>query len=348
MAEDKHAIVHSFMEITGEANEETAMNILASCDYAMDSAIDLYFSGAFNSMDMNPGSSNSSGSKKPQGQSGSGKGKKKSKISTFVFEVLDDSNKIYKIVEEDAFGQYPFMYIIDCAKKVIVIDTGCGGGPISSSGIELESITTISSTIPVNDNETNDLFEYICFKLGERGSSSVRTKGFLVICTHSHFDHIGGNFRFIGSNKKLLGFCMGSKNPTYSMNFEVSSLCCSHGTHIKPFTVNYWLDEGDVIDLDSDDAGIIKKQQSSSAAASAIAPANTLAVLYTPGHTLDSISLLHSNTKRLFCGDLLYPYTAVSVASLGSNTSDFLATLKRLLADSESGKINILSVSACN
>jgi hypothetical protein len=36
------------------------------------------------------------------------------------------SERTFKVVENDPFGQYPFMYVIIGADKCILIDTGCG------------------------------------------------------------------------------------------------------------------------------------------------------------------------------------------------------------------------------
>lgn len=38
--------------------------------------------------------------------------------------------RTWKIVEDDPYGQYPFMYLIRGKDKVVVIDTGCGVGDV--------------------------------------------------------------------------------------------------------------------------------------------------------------------------------------------------------------------------
>ena len=40
------------------------------------------------------------------------------------------SARVWKIVEADRFGQYPFVYVVMGADKCAVIDTGCGGGDL--------------------------------------------------------------------------------------------------------------------------------------------------------------------------------------------------------------------------
>jgi glyoxylase-like metal-dependent hydrolase (beta-lactamase superfamily II) len=59
---------------------------------------------------------------------------------------------------------------------------------------------------------------------------------------------------------------------------------------VRDFKVTRWLHDGDVIHLDDEDKGN---------------PSKVLQVLFTPGHTLDSISLFHYGERRLFLADLL-------------------------------------------
>ena len=79
------------------------------------------------------------------------------------------SERVWKIVEDDPYGQYPFIYVIQGVDKVILIDTGCGG---NRGGVNLKNF--ISSRI------------------------NHQQLPFLVVCTHVHFDHVGGNHLFSG------------------------------------------------------------------------------------------------------------------------------------------------------
>ena len=44
----------------------------------------------------------------------------------FTLERL--SSRVWKIVEADPYGQFPFIYVVLGGDKCILIDTGCGGG----------------------------------------------------------------------------------------------------------------------------------------------------------------------------------------------------------------------------
>jgi glyoxylase-like metal-dependent hydrolase (beta-lactamase superfamily II) len=101
-----------------------------------------------------------------------------------------------------------------------------------------------------------------------------------------HFDHVGGNHQF---TENCLGICMGGRDPTFSSNLDINSLCLAHNCRVRHFTVSRWLQDGDLIYLD--DAN--KSRELS------------LEVLHTPGHTSDSIALYSRRDHRLFIGDTL-------------------------------------------
>ena len=66
------------------------------------------------------------------------------------------SNFVFKIVENDVFKQYPFAYVINLPKQIVIIDSTCGLGQFRSF------------------IETH--FE-------------TKNKRILLIATHCHFDH---------------------------------------------------------------------------------------------------------------------------------------------------------------
>lgn len=134
---------------------------------------------------------------------------------------------------------------------------------------------------------------------------------YVVVCTHNHFDHVGGAAGFAGSE-----ICMGKRNPTYSKNLEVTSLAAGVGARVAPFDVTRWLDDGDELWLDDSNR----------------TPFNRITVHYTPGHALDHIAVLFEREMRLFVGDTLYPFTAIDLANMGSNVSDYRATLQKIAA----------------
>jgi len=88
-----------------------------------------------------------------------------------------------------------------------------------------------------------------------------------------------------------------------------------NGAKVRNFAVTRWLNEGDLIYLDDSE----KSKE------------NSLEVIFTPGHTPDSIALYAHWEKRLFVGDTLYPYTVIHLDCLGSSVSDFKASIQKLI-----------------
>merc|ERR1712060_602221 len=82
---------------------------------------------------------------------------------------------------------------------------------------------------------------------------------------------------------------------------------------IDRFCVTSWLEEGQRIYLNEE----------------APSSAESLEVLYTPGHTPDSISLYLPAENRLFTGDLIYP-GSIYLFLPGSRLEEFEASLASL------------------
>eukprot|EP00026_Physarum_polycephalum_P010577 Phypoly_transcript_10743.p1 GENE.Phypoly_transcript_10743~~Phypoly_transcript_10743.p1 ORF type:complete len:425 (-),score=70.88 Phypoly_transcript_10743:10-1224(-) len=192
------------------------------------------------------------------------------------------SARTFLVVEQDRFGQFPFMYVILGDDKCILIDSGCGSG---------------------------DYRDFVSTRINKTRLP------YLVISTHVHFDHIGSNHRFCGANKEgCIDVCMGCENKTFSQNLDINSLAMAHSHQVKPFTVSRWLNEGELIYLN--DAQPSKDL--------------SLEVIFVPGHTPDSIALYAHWEKRLFVGDIIYPFTTIHVDGIGSNVADYLNSLKKI------------------
>lgn len=171
------------------------------------------------------------------------------------YEVIEHKNYLYVIrerldeIDPRYYTKFTNMYLIIGDKKALLIDTGSGLFPLK----------------PIVQN-------------------IIRNKQLIVLNTHSHFDHRGGNEEFdeVYIHEKEL------KNA--SMVFDVSILKDSPKSIVKllnnkdfkyqPAKVLHAINDGDIIDL----GGI------------------TIKVIHTPGHSIGSISLL-SNKNELFTGD---------------------------------------------
>ena len=167
------------------------------------------------------------------------------------------------------------------------------------------------------------------------------------ICTHVHFDHVGGAHSF-GPDAQIM---MGGAAQAFTKNYELTSLGAAHSCPVQPFKISHWLGHGDRVPLatpvadamgfhsderTSDDMAISTTPPSGAANATA---ASELQVLHIPGHTPDHIALWWEDKALLFVGDHIYPWTAVDISCLGHSLPDFIASTELLLYEAPFSKL---------
>ena len=174
------------------------------------------------------------------------------------FEVYRIVPGVYAIYEPHQFEEV-ISYLILGEKRALLLDTGLGVGDI---GKVVHGLTALPIT---------------------------------VLNTHTHFDHVGGNFEFTDilaedtpytrTNEK------GQSNKYSRDALEPERICGSlppgvqpGAFSIQPWTVSQRIHDGEKIDLGG----------------------RELEVLFTPGHTPDSLSLLDRKNGLLFTGDTFY------------------------------------------
>ncbi len=155
-----------------------------------------------------------------------------------------------------------------------------------------EKVALIDTGVGLN----NKIKDKIQEKLGDRAVD-------IIINTHAHIDHVGGNDFFRESEvycHELESEEMKSGRFYGTLQFVGSG---------SPRKVDHFIKEGDKIDL-----GEIK-----------------LEVVLTPGHSPGSICLYEKNKKSLFSGDTLFPDGNVGRTDLiGGSMSDLVSSLKKL------------------
>jgi len=180
------------------------------------------------------------------------------------FEVYRVAPGVFAIYEPHQFEE-TISFLILGKKRAIMFDTGLGIADIKQVALSLTSLPIV------------------------------------VINSHTHNDHVGGNWEFGGANEDEDIYAMdtaftrtNAKGSTVDAQAELAagSICGelpagfdakSYAT--RPFHITRWIHDGEKIDLGG----------------------RVLEVISTPGHTPDAICLLDRKNGLLFTGDTFYP-----------------------------------------
>lgn len=183
---------------------------------------------------------------------------KKHETSNDWFEVYEVEPDIWAIYEPFQW-QEVISYLIVGSESAVLFDTGNGIGNIRS----------------VVDQLTD--------------------KPVRVLNSHSHFDHIGGNYQFDEILSIATRFSLsridGIRSDALTMEVSPEALCkelpegvTQQNHQIKPFSISQKIGDGDVLDIGG----------------------RKLEVLHVPGHTDDAIALLDRDAGFLWSGDNFY------------------------------------------
>jgi glyoxylase-like metal-dependent hydrolase (beta-lactamase superfamily II) len=184
---------------------------------------------------------------------------KKLAVSDGWFDVYQLPGNVYAFYEPRQ-EQQVLSYLIVGRRRALLFDSGLGIGKLGAIVHQLTSLPVV------------------------------------VLNSHTHFDHVGGNFEFATIYAVDSAFtrsnAQGHPNHYMLQNAGPSGACPPLPAGfdfakytIKPFRIGHTVHDGEIIDLGE----------------------RPLEVLLTPGHTPDALCLLDRNHKQLFTGDTLYP-----------------------------------------
>jgi glyoxylase-like metal-dependent hydrolase (beta-lactamase superfamily II) len=200
------------------------------------------------------------------------------------FEIYKIDPDIYVFYEPGQFEE-AISYLVLGKEKAALIDTGCGIGNVKRLAQEFTALPII------------------------------------VVNTHSHYDHIAQDYLFhevaiFDAPNARQASENGCSKAEMSKLLADGMLCKSlpedfdsANYHVPPFTVTWWLRDGDVIRLGDRD----------------------LEVIYTPGHSPDSICLLDRSARVLWTGDMFYS-GPIYLHLPGGNIDAFIHSYERIAA----------------
>lgn len=196
-----------------------------------------------------------------------------------VYRIQEDLYAIY----EPGQAEHVLAHLIVGTEKALLFDTGLGVGDIKSVVSQL------------TDREV------------------------IVLNSHTHYDHMGGNYQFdviYGRDTEFTRInAQGKTNSEVSMFVPPGSFTRPTpegfdpaAYHVKPFTITHVVQNHEVIDLGG----------------------RELEVLFTPGHTPDALCLLDRDRQLLFTGDTFYVGPLYAMLP-ESDLEAYLATAQTLL-----------------
>ncbi len=153
------------------------------------------------------------------------------------------------------------------------------------------------------DSGTAEDFPVLEKELNKIGISSKEID--IIINTHEHFDHIGGNL-FLQDTAIIMAHRASAVKIIYGDN-EVT-MCRANIQKITGYKVHVWLNNIDVIEVKN----------------------WLLKVLHTPGHTSGCICLYEPRRRILFSGDTLFAKGLISTIFKSGSLSEYLNSLRRL------------------
>ncbi len=174
------------------------------------------------------------------------------------FEVYSVAPGVFAILEPHQ-SEETISYLITGARQALLFDTGMGIG-------DLRRLTSELSKLPIT-----------------------------VLNSHTHFDHVGGNWQFdhvLGMDTAFTRQSAKGSRDAAQADIAPSQICgpLPAGFDPKTYETRAWQIQAYKHDGDRIDLG-----------------GRTLEIIATPGHTPDGICLLDRAHKLLFTGDTYYP-----------------------------------------
>lgn len=197
------------------------------------------------------------------------------------FEVYRITDTIFAFYEMGQFEE-AISYLILGDERALLFDSGIGVG-------DMHGLVTALTDLPVS-----------------------------VINSHSHYDHIGGNYQFeriYGTDTAFTATNAKGHDNAEVREFvgpgwvwkEMPNGVTAQNYHTEPFNVTDTLEDRQIIDLGG----------------------RELQVYLVPGHAPDALVLIDREARLMFTGDTFYPATLYAHLP-GSNVEDYVKTAERL------------------
>jgi len=187
--------------------------------------------------------------------------------TSFISRKINAST--FLVIEDDIYGEEPYIYVKVYANHLLVTDTGCDSP--RSKNRSLTSLRQYLETFPLSSN-------------GNRSLNPNGSKAYIIICSHCHYDHILGITQFLSAKPTIIA-------SEFDRSFLIddlpkNSLCKYVKTPTPQYDISHWAKHMSFFSF----ADISFRIQ----------------FLHIPGHTPDSLAWYDIGEHHLYVGDTFY------------------------------------------
>lgn len=190
-----------------------------------------------------------------------------SSTTSFISRRVNGST--FLVIENDHYGEQPYIYVKLYPNHVLLTDTGCNSP--RSKDRSVTALREYLETWPLSINDGQ------CLNPGGK-------KSYVIICSHCHYDHILGIPQFLDTTPVIIA---SDFDKSFILDdLPQSSLCKFIDVPTPQYTVSRWARHLEYLSLD----GLAFRIQ----------------FLHIPGHTPDSLAWYDVDENHLYVGDTFY------------------------------------------
>ena len=181
----------------------------------------------------------------------------------------------FLIIEADNYGEWPFIYakIYTTPPLLVLSDVGCGTMSCATS-VAQTSLRQYLESYPTPSNHGQPL--------------NAQKAPYLIICTHCHYDHIGGIEQFTDDASTAILASFDGKEFVEN-DLPTHSLCRFLNIPTPQYTITQWAHDRESLHHPAHQKKLLGLQ-----------------ILSTPGHTPDELAWYDEQERWLFVGDTFY------------------------------------------
>lgn len=190
-------------------------------------------------------------------------------LPTTSFTSKRINGSTFLIIEDDTYGEQPYIYIKIYPGHILITDTGCNAPRQEDQS--LTSLRDYLENFPLSVNQDQPL-------------NPGGKKQYIILCSHCHYDHILGLPNLLSAKPTIVA---SSFDKDFLLkNFPTHSLCKFLNVSTPKYNISHWANHNEYFSV----SGLPLRIQ----------------FLHIPGHTPDSLAWYDLDEHHLYVGDAFY------------------------------------------